>query len=230
MADYSKDFFRIYDLMTRFHCLRASCLAAAIGGSALVGMAPAAQAAMFTEYTNKAAFEAALAPGAYTETQMYNKYPSYSGGSGFSYTVGATGGRYSQGDDLSTFTGLPSTLTFSFGSGIKAFGGYFYVIDGGGAFVVSPLQISLNSNSFTATETPTSATTFYGFISDTGLTNATIATNVGGEFVTAGTVIVGTTASAPVAAPGPLPLFGAAAAFGWSRRLRRRLVGGRPGC
>jgi hypothetical protein len=42
-----KNFFRIYDLMTRFHCLRASCLAAAIGGSALVvGMAPAAQAAI----------------------------------------------------------------------------------------------------------------------------------------------------------------------------------------
>ena len=63
--------------MTRFHCLRASRLAAAIGGSALVvGMAPAAQAAI-TEYTNKAAFEAALAPGAYTETQMHGKYPNY---------------------------------------------------------------------------------------------------------------------------------------------------------
>ena len=27
----------------------------------------------------------------------------------------------------------------------------------------------------------------------------------------------------PSAVPGPLPLFGAAAAFGWSRKLRRRL-------
>lgn len=217
--------------MTRFHCLRASCLAAAIGGSALVGMAPAAQAAMFTEYTNKAAFEAALAPGAYTETQMYDKYPNYSGGSGFSYTVGARGGRYKIGaNDLSTSSGIPSTLTFSFGSGIKAFGGYFYVINAANNAVTEFLQISLNSNSFTMTKTPTSATTFYGFISDMDLTDATITKNVINQFVTAGTVIVGTTASAPVAAPGPLPLFGAAAAFGWSRRLRRRLVGGRPGC
>ena len=216
--------------MTRFHCLRASCLAVAIGGSALVGMAPAAQAAI-TEYTNKAAFEAALAPGAYTETQMYGKYPNYSGGSGFSYTAAATAGSYNiSPNDLTTSGSVPSTLTFSFGSGIKAFGGYFYVSDHTDSVVSSSLQIRLNSNSFATTKTPTSTTTFYGFISDMDLTDATIAVNVVNEFATAGTVIVGTTASAPVAAPGPLPLFGTAAAFGWSRRLRRRLVGGRPGC
>ena len=28
----------------------------------------------------------------------------------------------------------------------------------------------------------------------------------------------------PSAVPGPLPLFGAAAAFGWSRRLRKRIA------
>jgi len=32
----------------------------------------------------------------------------------------------------------------------------------------------------------------------------------------------------PVGAPAPLPLLGAGAAFGWSRRLRRRLKGGLP--
>ncbi len=91
------------------------------------------------------------------------------------------------------------------------------------------MQISLNGNSFATTKTPASTTTFYGFISDSLLTDATITLDVDYS-VTAGTVIVGTTASAPVAAPGPLPLFGAAAAFGWSRRLRRRLVAGSPGC
>jgi len=229
MARYWQNFW-IYNLMKRFHCLRASCLAAAIGGSELVvGMAPAAQAAI-TEYTNKAAFEAALAPGAYTETQMYDKYPNYSGGSGFSYTAAATGGSYQIGaNDLASDSRNPSTLTFSFGSGIKAFGGYFYNTNSSGNFVTDSLQISLNSNSFTTTKTPISAITFYGFIFDSDLTNATITKNAN-RYVTAGTVIVGTTASAPVAAPGPLPLFGAAAAFGWSRRLRRRLVGGRPGC
>jgi hypothetical protein len=214
--------------MTRFHCLRASRLAAAIGGSALVvGMAPAAQAAI-TEYTNKTAFEAALAPGAYTETNMHGKYPNYSGGLGFSYTVAASGGSYQiSPNDLSTGSRGPSTLTFSFGSGIKAFGGYFYNTNSSGSFVSSSFQISLNSNSFTTTKTPTSTTTFYGFISDSVFTNAAI-TRDSTDFVTAGTVIVGTTASAPVAAPGPLPLLGVGAAFGWSRRLRCRLVGGPP--
>ena len=31
--------------------------------------------------------------------------------------------------------------------------------------------------------------------------------------------------SAPASVPAPLPVFGAAAAFGWSRRIRRRIVG-----
>ena len=36
--------------------------------------------------------------------------------------------------------------------------------------------------------------------------------------------LVFTPASSPTASvPGPLPLFGAAAAFGWSRQLRRRI-------
>lgn len=33
----------------------------------------------------------------------------------------------------------------------------------------------------------------------------------------------------PVNAPGPLPVLGAAAAFRWSRRLRARVIAGRPG-
>jgi MYXO-CTERM domain-containing protein len=41
--------------------------------------------------------------------------------------------------------------------------------------------------------------------------------------------IVGTSESinvyiGPTATPGPLPLFGAGAAFGWSRRLRKRIA------
>jgi len=219
-----KNFFRIYDLMTRFPCLRTSCLAAAIGGSALVGMAPAAQAAI-TEYTNKAAFEAALAPGAYTETQMLDNYPNYSGGWGFSYGIAASDGSVGM---INTF-GLqansrgPSTLTFSFGSGIKAFGGYFYKTDFPGNFVGGLFTIAFNGGTASFSETSTSATTFYGFISDDDLIDALISVaNI--DFATVGTVIVGT-----VPVPGPLPLLGVGAAFGWSRRLRRRLVAGRPG-
>ena len=160
--------------MTRFPCLRASCLAAAIGGLALVGMAPAAQAAI-TEYTNKAAFEAALAPGAYTETQMLGNYPNYSGGSGFFYTAAASGGSYgvnTNANDLSTNVSDPSTLTFSFGSGIKAFGGYFYNTNLPGNFVGGLFTIAFNGGTASFSETSTSATTFYGFISDDDLVDA----------------------------------------------------------
>jgi hypothetical protein len=112
--------------MTRFHGLGATYLAAVIGGSALVlGMAPAAEAAI-TAYSDKAAFEAALAPGAHTESQMYSTYPNYAGGSGFSYTAGASGGPYQiQTNDLMSSNSDPSSWVFNFGSGIKAFGGYF---------------------------------------------------------------------------------------------------------
>jgi hypothetical protein len=42
---------------------------------------------------------------------------------------------------------------------------------------------------------------------------------------TAGTsILVGAGSAPPASVPGPLPLFGATAAFGWSRRLRRRTL------
>ena len=42
---------------------------------------------------------------------------------------------------------------------------------------------------------------------------------------TAGTsILVGARSAPPPSVPGPLPLFGATAAFGWSRRLRRRTL------
>jgi len=36
--------------------------------------------------------------------------------------------------------------------------------------------------------------------------------------------VIGAPPSPSTAVPGPLPLFGAAAAFGWSRRLRKRIT------
>ena len=115
---------------------------------------------------------------------------------------------------MSTNGRNPSTLTFSFGSGIKAFGGYFYNTNFPGNFVGGLFTIAFNGGTASFSETSTSATTFYGFISDDDLVDALISV-ANTDFATAGTVIVGTTASAPVAAPGPLPLFGAAAAMGW---------------
>ena len=89
-----------------------------------------------------------------------------------------------------------SSMVFNFGSGIKAFGGYVYNLDFLDEYVPVGLQVSLNGGSFVTTETPSSATTFYGFISDSLLSDATIARS-SDFWVTAGSVIVGTMASAP---------------------------------
>jgi len=93
----------------------------------------------------------------------------------------------------------------------------------------SGLKISLHGSSYVAKETPSSTAIFYDIILDSVLVDTAIAWR-SDRYVTAGNVIVGTTASAPVpvATQGPLPLCRAAAAFSWSRRLRRRLVAGRP--
>ena len=87
-------------------------------------------------------------------------------------------------------------MVFNFGSGIKAFGGYFYNVDFLDECVPVGLQNNLNGGSFVTTETPSSATTLCGFVSDSVLSDATI--TWGSDFcVTAGSVIVGTMASAP---------------------------------
>lgn len=190
--------------------------ASAIGLAFFTCVSPAAHAGIVS-FTSKADFEAALDPGAYTEPLMYSKYPNYAG-SGFSYTASAKGGRYNNNGDLST-SGKQGTIAFNFGSGINAFGGYFYNTNADTTLNTLPLAFSFDSGVFVTTGSSPSSTTFYGFISDTDFANAVISS---GQFPVAGTVIVGSVA--PV--PGPLPLFGAGAAFGLSRRLRRRRAAG----
>jgi hypothetical protein len=192
-----------------------------VGCSALsVALVRPANAAI-VKYTNRAAFEAALQPGFYSEPQMVNNYPSYSG-NGFSYVGSASVGPYAVGADLSTQGGDPSVITFDFGPQIKAFGGYFYVTDEPGNFTVSNFQISLNSGASIYSELSTSDTSFYGFVSDAVFSNAQISVATL-NYATAGSVIVGT----PV--PGPLPVVGAASAFAFTRRLRQRVARARHG-
>ncbi len=59
--------------------------------------------------------------------------------------------------------------------------------------------------------------------SATYCTADSILSDTGIELITSSTLSVYT---APAPVPGPLPLFGAGAAFGWSRRLRRRVKSG----
>ena len=194
--------------------------------------------AAITTYTSRAAFEAALASPYYLESDMGGA-PSYSG-NGYSYVVDTNDNPLAVGTDLSTGDpGIP--ITFTFGSGIKAFGGYFYNTNDSSVVVSARIGIQVNDGgAFTYTTpadgpNPGSATSFYGFISDSNLINASV-TAIASPlnctnnclYPTVGSVIVGTTGGGSTPAPAPLPLLGAAAAFGASRRLRRRLVAGRP--
>jgi hypothetical protein len=47
---------------------------------------------------------------------------------------------------------------------------------------------------------------------------------IGYESIAGTSILVGAGSASPASVPGPLPLFGATAAFGWSRRLRRRTL------
>ncbi|MCX5950248.1 MAG: hypothetical protein NT158_03540 [Cyanobacteria bacterium] len=207
------------------------CLAAAMTGALVVGVAPGSHAAI-TTYTNKADFLNALQPGYYSQPNMGDDYPDYVGGIGniFTYKALVTTGiavTIPPNNDLSTAKRNPSTIDFFFGPNIKAFGGYFYGNNFLGAEVASAIDFTLAfpSGIFAETLNSTSKTSFFGFISDEPLDSAVVSIP-SANFVAAGTVIVGNTppivgSTPPV--PGALPVVGIAAAFGWSRRLRQRL-------
>lgn len=191
-----------------------------------------------TTYTDRAAFLASLAPGYYEEPDMAGSYEFYSGGA-FSYEVNASSSPFPGPNltDQSTSVGGGPITFLNFGTGIKAFGGYFYNVNDDNNVADSPIQIQLNdATSFTYTTpgngpNPDSATSFYGFISDSNLISASVTAITSPEgctdtclYPTVGSVIVGTTGAGSTPAPAPVPLLGAAAAFGASRRLRRRLM------
>ena len=224
---------------------RPRLISLVIAAVAIIGAAPSRAA--ITAYTDRNAFLASLSPGYYLEANMAGQYDVYNV-NGFSYVANASDSPFpgAVATDLSTqVAGGP--ITFSFGAGIKAFGGYFYNTSFDNIVVADSILIELNGGSFTynPSPSPSSTTSFYGFISDSDLASASVSsssyscynseanTDFCARYPTVGSVIVGTTGGGPTPtptpAPAPVPLLGAAAAFGASRRLRRRLVAGRPG-
>lgn len=132
-----------------------------------------------TSYTTSAAFLAAVQPGAYTETfSVANPaFPAptsvpYTNGS-FSFTVAAATGVYTSGSLIGT-NGPQDTLTITFGAGITAVGGNFFITDIGDNFVAAPVTLTLNDGT-TTTYTPTSTATYRGFTSDVAITSLTFA-------------------------------------------------------
>ena len=75
-----------------------------------------------------------------------------------------------------------------------------------------------------------SATNFFGWLDDSGtpFTSLVIEPGVGSPaaYPTVDDLVLGQ--AAPASVPGPLPLMGAATAFGFSRRLRSRIAAARP--
>jgi hypothetical protein len=75
-----------------------------------------------------------------------------------------------------------------------------------------------------------SATNFFGWLHNSGtpFTSLVIVPGAGSPdaFATVDDLVLGQ--AAPASVPGPLPLIGAATAFGFSRRLRSRIAAARP--
>lgn len=132
-------------------------------------------------------------------------------------------------------------LTFTLGSGVTAFGGDFFGSNfAGNALEPGKLQLILNGfASFIEwdSDTTNNEPQFIGVISDGADFGSIVldpnpfnaydptvpnCTSFACIFASADNVILGKRLPSSTAVPGPLPIFGAAAAYGWSRKLRRR--------
>ncbi|MCX5957889.1 MAG: hypothetical protein NTW51_16200 [Cyanobacteria bacterium] len=152
------------------------------------------------------------------------------------------------GWDLNPFTAIPSNLSWSNSSG----GGqlrYPGITTGPAGNL--PLGTTVSSTgSYNTFATPVvfganpgnwqlNASNYFGFRfiaadslihfgwgrMDVGATPSTRSImEIGYESIAGTSILVGAGSAPPASVPGPLPLFGATAAFGWSRRLRRRTL------
>jgi len=169
-----------FSLGLAMHSYSRLFAAAAIAAAAL----PAAAAT--STYTTAGSFAAAVQAGAYTETfSVANPtFPApdaitYSG-SGFSFSVFTpplAGGVYTSGAVLGT--NAPGvTLSITFGPGVTAVGGNFYISDITDNFLpAGSVTLTLNDGT-TTTYTPTSISDFRGFTSDVAITSLTFAAPV----------------------------------------------------
>jgi len=112
------------------------------------------------------------------------------------------------------------------GTTVSSSGSYNTAVDAV-TFGASPGNWQLNaSNYFGFKFVAADTQTHYGWgRMDVGAAATTRSIMEIGYESTAGTsILVGAGSAPPASVPGPLPLFGATAAFGWSRRLRRRTL------
>lgn len=160
----------------------------------------AASFASTTVYTSQAGFMAQLAPGSYTET--FNGLsngppgPQTFGTGPFAFTASAPGDLYLTGDILSTSL-INEALTVSFGVGVKALGGNFFIVDLPGSLQSVHVTLTL-SDATSVSFTPTSLTDSYrGFVSTMDISSFTISAPGQSLYASMDNLTVGTVAAIP---------------------------------
>ena len=211
----------------------------AILGASIAAASLPVRAAIIT-YTDRDGFLAALSS---SSTDNYSDLiPAFLGTSinrtipGYTYTASAPNGIFpgpvnGAGSMALSTTNANDVLTLNFATGAPtAVGGYFFATDIDVNLLNRSITVTANPGASTQSVVTGSATNFFGWLDDsaTPFTSLAIVTNTGTPFSwpTADDLVLGQ--AAPASVPGPLPLMGAATAFGFSRRLRSRIAAARP--
>jgi hypothetical protein len=206
-----------------------------IVGTSIVLASLPAQAAVIT-YTDRAAFLAALSS---SSTDNYNDLTGFYASplsrtiTGYTYDAAATDGLYignvNGSQAFSTNNSAPLALAFTAGAP-TAVGGYFFNTDINFNVFNRVITVTANPGASAQSVVTGSATNFFGWLDDSGtpFTSLVIEPGAGSPtaYATVDDLVLGQ--AAPASVPGPLPLMGAATAFGFSRRLRSRIAAARP--
>ena len=106
-------------------------------------------------------------------------------------------------------------------------GGYFFNTDVQSNIVNRVITVTANPGASAQSVLTSSATNFFGWLDDSGTPSTSLVIqNDAGSYAAVDDLVLGQ--AAPASVPGPLPLMGAATAFGFSRRLRTRIAASRP--
>jgi hypothetical protein len=213
--------------------LYKSIIHSAIISASIVAASLPVRAAIVT-YTDRAAFLAALSS---SSTDNYNDLTTGGKSSplsrtipGYTYNAVANLGLFPEpvgGSQTLTTEFSDQNLTLNFTAGAPtAVGGYFFNTDTPFNLLNRVITVTANPGASTQSVVTGSATNFFGWLDNSGtpFTSLVIVPGPGSPnaYATVDDLVLGQ--AAPASVPGPLPLIGAATAFGFSRRLRSRIA------
>jgi hypothetical protein len=174
-------------------------------------------------YTNTGTFSQHIGSG-FTNTftgQPATPAASYSSG-GYSYTLSAAGGLYSNGDFIGT-NNANQALTINFtGAAVTAIGGNFYATNINDVFQSVAMTIMLSDGTST-TFTPNNPNTFRGVTTNVAITSLVLSAAGANTFAGLDNFFVGASATA-AAVPEPTTLAMLALGLGGIFAARRRTV------